>query len=195
VGWVNKNVRSLKVKLTLVYSGLGLIGLLLTLAFLYVTSSNGIYEGARNRVDLLSDEISYSLEILATQNDLFPMQRLVEKSSTLKDIVQIIVVDTQQKILAHTNKKLIGQPLNSPLVTEAISGHKKVSQSIEEHIIFVSPLHGQAYTSDFFNLIGAIVIEIDVSNSLIELRRAFGFVSLISLAILLPFYIAQYYTQ
>jgi len=187
-------VRSLKVKLTFVYSALGLTGLLLTLAFFYSASSVGIYQGALNRVDVLSDEISYSLEILAEQDDIFPMQRLIEKSSTLKGVVKIVVVNTQQKILAHTDKKLVGQSLNSPLVSEALLQRSEISQTIEGHIIFIRPLHGQAYTSEFHDVTGALWVEIDISQSLSQLQQTFGWVSLASLAILLPFYIAQYLT-
>lgn len=187
-------MRSLKVKLTLVYSALGLTGLLLTLAFFYSASSVGIYQGAQNRVNVLSDEISYSLEILAEQDDIFPMQRLIEKSSSLEGVIKIIVVDTRQKILAHTDKKLVGQMLNSELVGKALLQQSEVSQTIEGHIIFIRPLHGQAYTSEFHDITGALWVEMDVSQSLAQLRRTFGWVSLASLAILLPFYIAQYFT-
>jgi len=166
---------------------------LLTLAFFYSASSVGIYEGAQSRADVLANEISYSLEILAEQDDIFPMQRLIEKSSTLKGVVKIIVVDTQQKILAHTDKKLVGQSLNSPLVSEALLQRSEISQTIEGHIIFIRPLHGQAYTNEFLNMTGALWVEVDVSESLTQLQQTFGWVSLASLAILLPFYIAQYF--
>lgn len=187
-------MRSLNTKLTLVYTILGLAGLLLTLAFFYYASSTGIYQGAENRVDLLSDEIIYSIEILSAQDDVFSMQRLVEKSSTLEGIVRIIVVDTQQKILAHTDKSLVGQSLASPLVDEVFLQRSKTSQTIEDHIIIVTPLHGQAYTNEFHNITGALWVEIDVSRSLAQLQQTFGLVTLAALAILLPFYIAQYFT-
>ncbi len=187
-------MRSLKVKLTSVYSALGLTGLLLTLTFFYSASSIGIYQGALNRVDVLSDEISYSLEILAEYDDIFPMQRLIEKSSTLKGVVKIVVVDTQQKILAHTDRKQVGQSLHSPLIRESLLERSEISQTIEGHIIFIRPLHGQAYTSKFHDVSGALWVEIDISQSLSQLQQTFGWVSLSSLAILLPFYIAQYFT-
>jgi PAS domain S-box-containing protein len=167
---------------------------LLTLAFFYSASSVGIYQGALNRVDVLSDEISYSLEILAEQDDIFPTQRLIEKSSTLKGVVKIVVVNTQQKILAHTDKKLVGQSLDSPLVSEALLQRSEISQTHEGNIIFIRPLHGKSYTSEFHDVTGALWVEMDVSQSLAQLRQTFGFVSLASLAILLPFYIAQYFT-
>ncbi len=167
---------------------------MLTLAFFYSASSVGIYQGALNRVDVLSDEISYSLEILAEQDDIFPTQRLIEKSSTLKGVVKIVVVNTQQKILAHTDKKLVGQSLDSPLVSEALLQRSEISQTHEGNIIFIRPLHGKSYTSEFHDVTGALWVEMDVSQSLAQLRQTFGFVSLASLAILLPFYIAQYFT-
>lgn len=187
-------MRSLNTKLTFVYGTLGFTGLLLTLAFFYYASSTGIYQGAESRVDLLSDEISYSLEILVSQGDLFSAQRLIEKSSALEDIVKIIVVDSQQKILAHTDKKLVGESLNSPLVSKALLLRSKINQKLDGHIVFVSPLHGQAYTDEFHDVTGALWVEMDISQSLAQLRRTFGLISLTSLAILLPFYIAQYFT-
>jgi PAS domain S-box-containing protein len=187
-------VRSLNTKLTLVYTTLGLAGFLLTLIFLYYASSMGIYQGAENRIDLLSDEIIYSIEILSSQGDVFSMQRLVEKSSTLEGIVRIIVVDTQQKILAHTDKKLVGQSLASPLVDEVFLQRSKTSQTMENRVIIVAPLHGQAYTKEFHNITGALWVETDISQSIAQLQQIFGAVTLASLIILLPFYIAQYFT-
>gem|GEM_PF-439603 len=187
-------MRSLKVKLTVVYSALGLTGLLLTLVFFYYASSTGIYQGAESRVNLLSDEIIYSIEIISAQGDVFSMQRLVEKSSTLEGIVRIIVVDTQQKILAHTDKNLVGQTLAAPLVDEVFLQRSKTSQSMENRVIIVTPLHGQSYTKEFHNITGALWVEIDISRSLAQLQQAFVLVTLASLAILLPFYIAQYFT-
>lgn len=187
-------MRSLKIKLTLVYSILGLSGLTLTLAFFYYASSTGIYQGAENRVELLGEEIIYSLEILSAQDDVFSTQRLVEKSSTLENIVKIIVVDTQQKILAHTDKKQVGKFLDSALVDQMFLQRSKVSQTVDGHITYVSPLHGQSYTSEFHDITGALWVEIDVSRSIFELRQTFSLISLAALAILLPFYIAQYFT-
>jgi PAS domain S-box-containing protein len=191
---VKKNVRSLKVKLTLVYITLGLTGLLLTLVFFYLASSTGIYQGAENRITLLSDEISYSIEILAAQDDHFSMQRLIEKSSTLEGVVRVIVVDTQQKILAHTDKNLVGESLNSPLVSRTLIQRSETKQNQEGNIILIRPLHGQAYTSEFLDVTGALWVEMNISESLTQLQQTFGLVSLASLMILLPFYIAQYYT-
>ncbi len=187
-------MRSLNTKLTLAYNTLGLAGLILTLAFFYYASSMGIYQGAENRISLLSDEIIYSIEILSAQNDFFSMQRLVEKSSTLDDVVKIIVVDTQQKILAHTDKKLVGKSLASPLITDAFLQRNKISQTMESRIVFVTPLHGQAYTREFHDITGALWVEADISRSLAQLQQTFGTVTLTSLAILLPFYFAQYFT-
>ncbi len=121
------------------------------------------------------------------------MQRLIEKSSTLKGVVKIVVVDTQQKILAHTDRKLVGQSLNSPLISESLLQRSEISQTLEGHIIFIRPLHGQAYSSEFHDVTGALWVEIDISQSLTQLQKTFGWVSLSSLAILLPFYIAQYF--
>jgi PAS domain S-box-containing protein len=186
-------VRSLKIKLSFVYTILGLAGLTLTLAFFYYASSMGIYQGAQNRVELLAEELSYSLGILSEQDDMFSTQRLVEKSSTLENIVKIIVVDTQQKVLAHTDKTQVGEFLNSALVDQTFLQRSKVSQTDGGRIIYVSPLHGQSYTSEFHDITGALWVEIDVSRSISELQQTFGRISLAALVILLPFYFAQYF--
>lgn len=187
-------MRSLKVKLTLFSILLGLTGVILVLLSMYSSSTSGIYEGAEARAEILSDEITYSLEILLTQEDIFSLQRLVEKSSTLEDVVQVIVVDTRQKVLAHTNRNLAGQTMNDPLMQDAINNDRKVSQNNGEHIIFVSPLHGQAYTSEFFNVVGALWVEIDFSRNVAEQQIAFGVIALGAMTILVVMFGIQYFT-
>ena len=104
-------MQSLRIKLTLIYSALSLAGLLLTLLIFYSSTTSIVYQGAEARAEVLSDEFEYAVEIMAADNDIFSMQRMVEKSSLLDDVIQIIVIDTNNYILAQTNNRLIGTPL------------------------------------------------------------------------------------
>ena len=167
--------------------------MLLALAFFYSASTLGVYQGAGTRAEALSDEISYSLEILSGLDESFPVQRLIEKASTLEDVVQIIVIDTQNKIVAHTNKIMVGQSFNSLLVSESILQNKKVSKSIESHVIFISPLHGQFYTREFQDVNRVLWVEIDISPSVSQVQKDFGSIALMAFAVLFIFYIAQYF--
>jgi PAS domain S-box-containing protein len=191
-------MNSLRFKLTLAFSVIGLVGMLTAVAFFYYASTRGIYEGMEKRAEILSDEITYSLEILSEQQDakdeLFSIQRLVEKSSTLEGVTEIIVVDTKKTILAHSNKQQVGQLLNSDLIEDILHNGNTASQTIGQRIIFVRPLHGQAYTDEFHNVIGVLWIGMDVSDSVIQQQKAFEFVAIGVIVILLLFFSTQIIT-
>ena len=189
-------MRSIKIKLTLIYGALSLAGLLLTLLIFYSATTASIYQGAKARAEVLSNEFEYAVEIMAAENDFFSMQRLVEKSSLLEDVIQIIVIDTQNNVLAHTNYKLIGQPLSftSPMINESIVQHRKVSQIVEGHVIFVTPLHGQIYTNEYQDVIGTLWVEIDITPTIALTQRLFIIVTLMAVAISLLFFFGYYLT-
>ena len=189
-------MRSIKIKLTLIYGALSLAGLLLTLLIFYSATTASIYQGAKARAEVLSNEFEYAVEIMAAENDFFSMQRLVEKSSLLEDVIQIIVIDTQNNVLAHTNYKLIGQPLSftSPMINESIVQHRKVSQIVEGHVIFVTPLHGQIYTNEYQDVIGTLWVEIDITPTIALTQRLFIIVTLLAVAISLLFFFGYYLT-
>ncbi len=187
---------SIKIKLTLIYGALSLAGLILMLAIFYSATSASIYQGAEARAEVLSDEFEYAVEIMAAEDDMFSMQRLVEKSSLLEDVIQIIVIDTQNRILAHTNNRLIGQSLSfsSPMINEAISKREKISQTSDGRVIFVTPLHGQVFTTEFHDVIGTLWVEIDITPTIALTQRLFLGVTLAAVAIFLMFFLGYYLT-
>ncbi|MBI5963491.1 MAG: PAS domain S-box protein [Chloroflexi bacterium] len=187
---------SIKIKLTLIYGALSLAGLLLMLLIFYSATSASVYQGAEARAEVLSDEFEYAVEIMAAEDDLFSMQRLVEKSSLLEDVIQIIVIDTQNKILAHTNNRLIGQSLSfsSPMINEAIRKREKISQTSDGRVIFVTPLHGQVFTNEFHDVIGTLWVEIDITPTIALTQRLFLGVTLAAVAIFLMFFFGYYLT-
>lgn len=189
-------MHSLKIKLTLIYGALSLTGLLLTLVIFYSATKASIYQGAEARAEVLSDEFEYAVEILAVEDDIFAMQRLVEKSSLLEDVIQIIVIDTQNKILAHTNTKLVGEPLpfESAMINEAITQHRKISQISDGRVVYVTPLHGQVYTNEYHDVIGTLWVEIDITPSIALTRLMFGMVTVAAITIFLLFYFGYYLT-
>ncbi len=186
-------MNSLRYKLTLAYSVLGVIGMILALAFFYSASTTSVYASAQARAISLADEIAYTLEILAGQNDIFSMQRLVEKSSTLQDVVQIFVVDTQQIILAHTDKHKVGSAADSELLKQAILNSQRISREENQHIVSIRPLHGKTYSQKYQDVSGALWVEIDISEIISQLQQTFGLVTLISTGILTLFFIGQYF--
>ena len=187
-------MQSLRIKLTLIYSALSLAGLLLTLLIFYSSTTSIVYQGAEARAEVLSDEFEYAVEIMAADNDIFSMQRMVEKSSLLDDVIQIIVIDTNNNILAHTNNRLIGTPLpfSSPMIDEAILKHRKISNTSEGSVIFVTPLHGQVYTHEFQEVIGTLWVEIDVTPTIELTQRFFVGVTLAAVGIFLMFFFGYY---
>ncbi|MBI5945616.1 MAG: PAS domain S-box protein [Chloroflexi bacterium] len=189
-------MHSIKIKLTLIYGALSLAGLLLTLSIFYSATTSNVYQGAEARAEVLSDEFEYAVEIMAAENDIFSMQRLVEKSSLLEDVIQIIVIDTKNNILAHTDYRMIGQPLpfDSSMIREALAQHKKISKTSDGRVIFVTPLHGQTYTSEYQDVIGTLWVEIDITPAIAVTQRLFVTVTLSAVAISLLFFFGYYLT-
>ena len=185
-------MRSIKVKLTLIFSALSLLLLFLILTVFYLAATAGIYSGAKNRADVLSDEFAYSLEILAAQDNFFNTQRLVEKSSVLEGVVVIFVVDTRNQVLAHTNKQTVGQTFTSPLITQAVKENEKVSNSEDGHLIIVTPLHGTTYNDEYHNVIAALWIEIDVTPSVDFTQRVFLEVTFASIFVFMVLFTGYY---
>jgi len=189
-------MHSIKIKLTLIYGALSLAGLLLILSIFYSAATSSIYQGAVARAEVLSDEFESAVEIMAAENDIFSMQRLVEKSSLLEDVIQIIVIDTQNNILAHTDYRMIGKPLpfESSMISGALAQHKKISKTSEGRVIFVTPLHGQTYTSEYQDVIGTLWVEIDITPAITVTQRLFVTVTLAAVAISLLFFFGYYLT-
>ncbi len=163
----------------LILGMLGATSVVLTLIVSYYLAKSDISQGALKNAETLSDQIAYSLEILASQGDIFAMQRVTEKTSTLEGVSRIIIVDNHQIIKAHSEKRMVGQKDESPLFAEAIHERRIVNQVSEMRIIFVRPLRGQAYTSEYQDVIGALWVEIDISNSVRQTRNSFLWVAVI----------------
>lgn len=185
-------MHSLRIKLILILGTLGSAGILLFLVASYFMALSGIVNGAQKDSENLSDQIAYSLQILAAQNDSFALQRVAEKSSTLESVSRIIIVDTQQVILAHTDQRMIGQQDNSPLFTEVLNSGRNLSQTDGMRVIFIRPLHGQSFTTEYHDLIGALWVEIDITQSTNETQARFFEIGSFAIAILLLGYITQY---
>ena len=125
-------MNSLKTKLTIFQGLTGLLGIVLVFAITWFGAQQRIVSDAVIEADNLSDQIGYSISIITSQggDSVFNYQRLIEKTATLHEIISIKVVDKEGVILADNNQKLIGQKLESPLITSSIENQRKEQQFI-----------------------------------------------------------------
>jgi PAS domain S-box-containing protein len=176
----------------MIFGAMGASGVLLLLVIFYTMTLSDITSGAKKDSENLSDQIAYSLEFLAAKNDSFALQRVVEKSSTLEGVSRVIIVDTRQVIQAHTDSGMIGQEDASSLIAEVIQSGRNLSHVNGAQIIFIRPLHGQPFTSEHHDVIGALWVEIDITHSIENARGRFFEIGAVLFTTLILAYLAQY---
>lgn len=158
-------MNSLRTKLT-VFQGLaGFLGILLVILLAWFGSRQGALGNSIRNAENLSDQIAYSISIMAAQggDTTFNYQRLIEKNATLKDVHTIKVLDKNGVILADNFQNNIGQTLFSPLINSA-RANLRTEESIEDNIlIVVRPLHGETYTKNLNDVVGFIWVELDLA--------------------------------
>ena len=175
---------SLRVKLPLIQGALGLLGIVLVFLISWLGSQQRVLSGSVADAKNLSDQIDYSIAILASQagTDTFSYQRLIEKFATLDNVMAIHIVDEHGMIIHDNDRTRIGQFFIDPMVTDAIENEHNSQEVIGRTIIFVKPLHGQAYTSSLHDVLGALWLEMDMTPSYQRTQGDILLVLLIGLA-------------
>ncbi len=176
-------MNSLKTKLTIFQGLTGLLGIVLVFAITWFGAQQRIVSDAVIEADNLSDQIGYSISIITSQggDSVFNYQRLIEKTATLHEIISIKVVDKEGVILADNNQKLIGQKLESPLITSAIENQRKEQQFIGQTLVVVRPLRGQSYTTILNDIDGFLWLELDLAPTYARTQKDILEVLLVSI--------------
>ncbi|MEI7988844.1 MAG: ATP-binding protein [Chloroflexota bacterium] len=188
-----RQFRSLNYKLALVYGITATCGVTLILGLGYLGFLQSIYQSSEKRIGTLADSIVYSASLLTDQQSTFPLQRLMEKSATLEDVAFVAVTDLHGVIIAHSDHSLIGQKIESPLVTGAIQNQISQEKIVNNHISFVLPLHGQSYDSEYHDVIGVLWVEMNLQTALENARQLFLPVLLVSIFLLFFIYPLFYF--
>jgi len=176
-------MNSLKTKLTIFQGLVSLLGIVLVFLITWFGARQRIVSDAVIEADNLSDQIGYSISIITSQGGdaVFNYQRLIEKTSTLHEIISIKVVDKEGIILADNNQKLIGQKLESPLVASAIENQRKEQQINKQTLVVVRPLRGQSYTANLNDIDGFLWLELDLATAYARTQKDILEVLLVSM--------------
>lgn len=161
-------MNSLRVKLPLVQGMLGLIGIVLVFMVSWLGSQARVLSNSISEARNLSDQIDYSIAILVSQageDHPFSYQRLIEKFATLDNVIAIHIVDDRGVIIADNDQARIGESFADPMIVDALANEHNSQQVIGRTIVFVRPLHGQAYTSSMHDVLGVLWLEMDMTPS------------------------------
>jgi len=184
-------MNSLKTKLT-IYQGLvGFAGILLIVSITWLVSRQRILSNAIAEAENLSDQIAYSMVVIAAQGGdaTFNYQRLIEKTSTLNNVSSIKVLDEKGVILADNDHSQVGQVFNSPLLEDSLKNQRKEQQIEGRSLIVVRPLRGETYTANLNDVTGFLWIELDFTPAYARAQEDMSLILAVSLGgFLLTFY-------
>jgi len=174
---------SLRAKLSIFQFLAGLIGIILTFVIAWLGSQQRLLSNANLEAENLSDQIAYSISIIAAQggDSTFNYQRLIEKSATLNNVRSIKVIDKNGIILADNLRENIGHSLGSPMITSALQNQSQEKLLEGRTLIVVRPLHGESFTATLSDITGALWIEMDLTPAYTRNQKDILLVLLIGL--------------
>ena len=179
-------MKSLSARLTLSVAAVALLTTSIGLVWEYNTTRDNLYRQMEMRASSLTDEISYTFEVLVNQEDIFPIQRVVEQTATLEDVSIVAVVDRAGRIVAHNEKNWLGRLLDDPLIAQAIETETRVSEFSASRFVIADPLHGETYDLQHHSdVIGAVWIEMDLMPLHAGLRRQYTVLALIVVGLMI----------
>ncbi len=180
------NIRSIRLKLALLEGVIGFVGIFLIFILTWSGARYSIIRLAITDARNLSDQISYSVTVLAAQEGaiIFNIQRMVEKVATLSNIKVARFISPTGVILADNNQGNIGQNVVSPLLTNVLSTQADQQQLDASILTYVRPIHGQAFSAQFNDVIGILWIEMDINSYLARTQQDLLLVLGISLLVL-----------
>ncbi|HMZ07827.1 MAG TPA: ATP-binding protein [Anaerolineales bacterium] len=193
-----RRTRSLKTKLSIFQFLSGLTGIILIFIVAWLGSQQRLLSNANIEAENLSDQIAYSISILATQNgdETFNYQRLIEKSATLNNIRSIKVINKDGIVIADNVRKNIGHRLDSPMITAALQNQSQEKLLEGKTLIVVRPLHGESFTATLSDITGALWIEMDLAPAYTRNQKDILMVLWVGLGgFLLVFYLYFQVTQ
>ncbi len=178
--------RSLTARLTLyvvlTFSAILMLGLALN----YYFTQQTLQKQLAVRTGNLADQISYSIEVLANQDDIFSIHRVVEQTALLEDVLTVAVIDRNGIVLSHNNKQLLNQPFADPLIEQAIYTEQRVEEFTRQRYAIADPLHGEKYDLQAHSdVIGVIWIEMDLASVRTALLRQYAVIATVMAGLLL----------
>ena len=134
----------------------------------------------------ICDQIGFSFKTLMTHRDLFSVQRVVEATASLEDVLTVGIVDRSGKILAQSDQTLIGQHVDIPILLEAVRTQNRVSELRDGRIIVADHLHGPTYDPKTrSDIVGVVWVEVDLIPVRSRLVRDYLVLASSSLGLLL----------
>ncbi len=172
---------SLLFQLTALAVAVAVIMSMLSSLYLDYQVRRTVYGIMEKRANDIAVELSYSIASLFAHNDLVTIQRIVERTSTLDDVQDVVVLDYLGNVIAAKNFTLLtakGGPsyadyglawadvlaLIERAQTQAAQGPGKFA--------IVMPIRGQTYNLERqSDVIGAIVVQMNLASVEMQLRN------------------------
>jgi PAS domain S-box-containing protein len=139
-----------------------------------------VYGIMEERANDLATELGYSIASLLYHNDMVTIQRIVERTSTLDDVQDVVVVDYLGNVIAAKNFTLLtakGGPsyaeygLDWADVLELIQHEQTQAAQGPGKFAIVMPIHGQTYDRERgTDVIGAVVVQMNMASVELQLR-------------------------
>ena len=167
-------MRSLSAKLVLYIVVASLLVTTAALGWGHITMRENLYHQMETRAASLADEIGYAFEVLVKQQDVFPIQRIVEQTATLEDVAVVAVTDREGRILAHNDPRQVGRVLGDLAIGQAMAEETRITEFSAVRLVIADPLHGETYNLQHHSdVIGVVWIEMDLTLMQARLRQQY----------------------
>ncbi|MBA7671021.1 Sensor histidine kinase RcsC [subsurface metagenome] len=146
------------------------------------------YDYMEARAIALADEINFAFEALAKYEEEFSLQRVVEQTATIGDVAEVGITNREGRYFAHNQQELIGEKIEHPLHVHVIESERRQISYTRNKFIVIQPLHGKEYLTEHrSDVIGAIIVTIDLSLVNANLHREFLTQSLATIIFIMLF--------
>ncbi len=191
-------MKSLRTKLVVVFSTTAAIGMMVVVLLGWFISVQAVRSEAVLRAEQISDQSAYEIAILSaeTNGDIATIQRLFEKTALFEDIRTIALVAPDGTVLAHNDETQIGHSVHSPLIEQILQLKTDQSYIAGDSLMYAHAVYDQVNPQEQGNIVGIVLMDIDLGPSLLRSRQAFLLLLLIAngtmaLATFLYYYITN----
>lgn len=161
----------LATKLTLLVGALLLSILALTTHLSFRVAERSTASALEQQGDAIASTLNHSFEVLVAKGQIAEIQRVAINTLFLPDVQQVTVVDKSGTVIACTDRRALGKPIQSARVKEKL-GQQDFLPSVDHDgdlIIFVRPLFsGHFANGTDTGLVGALEVVLDRTAMQVE---------------------------
>jgi signal transduction histidine kinase/CheY-like chemotaxis protein len=151
------------------------IGSVLVVLALIVTIMTFVQVRERAYADLelkataLADALNFTFEVLVSQDQATPLQRVAENSATIPGVRKIVIVDRNQQVLASSNRLDLDTTLTAGPLRDFIAQRtpqRMTSLTEQNELVIMQPLRGGRFGGQQDgDIVGAIQVIVDTSGA------------------------------